>query len=93
LSDEVPMTDAERDILDKKILKQSEEKKQKEEPKRVEGWAFLWNSKKVHYFRDKRSLCGKWLCLSMEFYPDENLNSPDNCAECRRRRAKELEKR
>jgi hypothetical protein len=60
--------------------------------KRKEGWAFLWNSKKVHYFRESRSLCGRWLCFSMEFYPDENLNSPDNCAECRRRRTKELEK-
>ena len=57
-----------------------------------EGWTFLWNSKKWHYFRDGRSLCRRWMCLS--YTPDEKelIDSPDNCAECKKRRMKELEK-
>lgn len=57
-----------------------------------EGWSFLWNSKKWHYFREKRSLCGKWLCLSDSPDERENIDSPSNCAECRRRRLKEIGK-
>ena len=26
-----------------------------------EGWAWHSNSGKAHYFKDKRSLCGKWM--------------------------------
>jgi hypothetical protein len=62
------------------------------EEKKPEGWAFLWNSKKWHYFRDCRSLCGRWLCLSYDVEKEEKIDSPDNCAECRRRRLKELAK-
>ena len=33
-----------------------------------EGWAWLWNSQKWHYFRGGRSLCGKFLLLA---HPEE----------------------
>ena len=28
-----------------------------------EGWTWLINSRKDHYFRDGKSLCGKWMVL------------------------------
>lgn len=38
------------------------------------GWGFPWNSKKAHYFREGRSLCGKWGYFGAlhddESYPD-----------------------
>ena len=55
-----------------------------------EGWAHPSNSKKWHYFRGMQSLCRKWGVL---MHPSEgysgDMDSPDNCAECARRRAKE----
>ena len=63
-----------------------------------EGWSSLGRRSakaKWHYFRDGRSLCGKrtippWWgdhpSLSRGFD-----DSPDNCAECKRRRAKMFE--
>jgi hypothetical protein len=29
----------------------------------VNGWNWLWNSTKDHYFVDGRSLCGRWMVL------------------------------
>ncbi len=52
-----------------------------------EGWGQIMNARKAHYFRDGVSLCGKWMA-----YPgrlDDNDGHPDNCAACRRLRAKE----
>ncbi len=64
-----------------------------EEAKPTEGWTWLYNSKKWHYFRNGKSLCSKWELLR---HPSDgystDADSPDNCAECARRRAKELEK-
>ncbi len=53
-----------------------------------EGWTWLINSKKEHYFRDGKSLCGKWACLGNDFteYPD---GTP--CATCLKKRKKEEE--
>ncbi len=49
-----------------------------------EGWTWLINSKKWHYFdKDGRSLCGRWLTFGREF-EQGNDNSPDNCKACRR---------
>lgn len=53
-----------------------------------EGWAWLSNSPKWHYFVAGRSLCGKWLMVSGDLEQGKD-NSPDNCAICRR----ELKKR
>jgi len=58
---------------------------------KAEGWTYLYNSRKWHYFRDHTSLCRKLLLLGQpDFDPAENLASKDNCAECRRKREKEL---
>ena len=45
------------------------------------GWGFPQNSRKAHYFRESRSLCGKWL------YFGRNLGEaagpgPDDCKAC-----------
>jgi len=58
-----------------------------------EGWSWLINSSRDHYFVEGRSLCGKWGVLG---YGDCNdvptVNPP--CATCRKkleRRKKEVE--
>ena len=56
-----------------------------------EGWNWLWNARKEHYFRNGRSLCGRWLCLGSDLLPDEPVNSK-LCRTCQRKRQKELEK-
>lgn len=53
------------------------------------GWGWPMNSKKAHYFIEGRSLCGKW-----GFFGDLTANeahSPDDCADCTKRRAKMVE--
>lgn len=57
-----------------------------------EGWTYLYNSPKWHYFvKGDRivSLCRKWMLFSVADLESGNDNSPDNCAKCR----KELIKR
>jgi hypothetical protein len=51
-----------------------------------EGWTYLYNSPKWHYFssdRDNRSLCNRYMLLVM---PDEleqgNEESSSNCKAC-----------
>lgn len=53
---------------------------------RTHGWKWLINATKWHYFVDGRSLCGKWMVLTMNGADDSNHDSPDNCAACRRKR-------
>lgn len=36
-------------------------------PSTVEGWKGLINARKWHYFRDGKSLCGKWMNLGRYF--------------------------
>lgn len=55
----------------------------------TEGWTWLVNTKKWHYFRDSRSLCGKWLYLGSSDLEQGKDNSPDNCVACVRKLAKE----
>ena len=58
-----------------------------------EGWNWLINSPKWHYFRDGRSLCGRWMSFTKDgFDTEDKLDHPDNCKECNKRRKKELEK-
>lgn len=56
-----------------------------------EGWTWLFNSRKEHYFRDGQSLCGKWMCLGSDF-----TNIPPHvevaCATCLKKREKEQSK-
>lgn len=49
-----------------------------------EGWVWFLNSKKAHYVKEHRALCGRWLYLG-NTYELGNDDSVDNCAECRRR--------
>ena len=58
-----------------------------------EGWTFLHNARKWHYFRNSRALCGRWMYLG----PDEDLEqgndeSKDNCPTCVKKLLKEREK-
>ncbi len=57
----------------------------KEEGAVDEGWNWLTNAKKAHYFVKGRSLCGKWGC----FGKPEGDGGMHHCSECELR----LEKR
>ena len=63
----------------------------------TEGWGWLilagsWSgTKKWHYFVDGKSLCGKYMTLGQIELEQGNDDSPDNCAECRRRLLKRKE--
>lgn len=50
------------------------------------GWGFPANSKRAHYFVEGRSLCMKWIFMGQLY--DDNHESPDNCAACKRLRAR-----
>jgi hypothetical protein len=54
----------------------------------TEGWTWLINSKKWHYFREGKSLCKKFLLLQYPEFEQGNDHSPDNCKQC----IKQLEK-
>ena len=63
-----------------------------------EGWGFLSNGRKAHYFRGCRSLCRAWLawgenavswCATQE---EGGEAGPDDCVACFRKRAKEVAK-
>lgn len=51
----------------------------------TEGWKWIIESRKWHYFRNGRSLCGRWATLSNAGFETGNDDSPDNCAECKRK--------
>lgn len=54
-----------------------------------EGWYWPSNSGKAHYYRDNRSLCGKWAVLVIpDLQPDEG-QSVDDCKSCRTKLDKE----
>ena len=53
-----------------------------------EGWTWLYNTTKWHYFKEGRSLCGKWMVLSKQDYELGNDDSPDNCKTCQKKLAK-----
>ena len=60
--------------------------KKKKPPEITEGWGWLLNSTKWHYFlADGKSMCGKWLRLSNDDQEQGNDDSPDNCAACRKK--------
>jgi hypothetical protein len=52
-------------------------------PPQPEGWAWLFNARKWHYFVAEKSLCGKWMTLGRS-REQGNDDSPDNCAGCRK---------
>lgn len=57
-----------------------------------EGWGFPGNSNKAHFFLrgDPRSICMKWMYTGTR--ENDNHDSRDNCAECKKRRAKTFTK-
>lgn len=57
-----------------------------------EGWKHLINSPKWHYFREGRSLCGRWATFGKGCCERGNNFSPDNCATCRKKVLKKLAK-
>lgn len=49
-----------------------------------EGWGWLLNARKWHYFGpDHRALCGKWMRMSGAALETGGDDSPDNCNACR----------
>ena len=56
----------------------------------MEGWTYLLNSRKWHYFTADRnqSLCGKFMLLKLPELEQGNDDSQDNCAACRRKLAR-----
>ena len=57
-----------------------------------EGWAWIDGANKLHYIGpDGRSLCGRWLYLGTVYETGE-CEKWGRCAECVRRRAKQLAK-
>jgi len=50
-----------------------------------EGWTWLYNAKKWHYFVDNRSLCGRWGLFSSVSLKQGNDNGSDNCAACKKK--------
>jgi hypothetical protein len=56
------------------------------EKKMVEGWNWIYNSTKWHYFVDGSSLCKNWMLFSVpENMELGNNNSPDNCKVCQKK--------
>jgi hypothetical protein len=58
-----------------------------------EGWTYLINAAKWHYFRDSRSLCGKWMYLGTSDLVKGHDASPQNCRTCMNKLAKERAKK
>ncbi len=54
-----------------------------------EGWTWLTNSPKWHYFRDGRSLCNKFMLFGKHNFKQADNNRPDNCAMCKKKLDKE----
>ena len=61
----------------------------------TEGWTWTYGSRKWHYYREKRSICGSMLIFvhPSEGYELGNNDSKDNCAACRREIAKKEQKK
>jgi precorrin-2 methylase len=60
------------------------------EKNKKEGWTWLINSKKWHYFRNGISLCGKFMNLGNPNLEQGNNESSDNCAACKKMILKEI---
>jgi hypothetical protein len=60
---------------------------------KLEGWTWMRNATKWHYFRGRRSLCRRWGLIvdPARGYSLENNDSPDNCKACARLVLAELE--
>lgn len=52
------------------------------------GWATIEGTRKWHFFRDGKSLCGGWAYFGRNSLELGNDASEENCAACRRKVAK-----
>ena len=52
--------------------------------KTKEGWTWLSNATKWHYFRNGQSLCKKYGIFGPGDLELGNNDSPDNCVQCRK---------
>ena len=57
-----------------------------------EGWTWLYNATKYHYFVGGRSLCGRWMLFSAGGLEQGNDDSIDNCVSCKKKLKIRLEK-
>lgn len=57
-----------------------------------EGWAWLANAPKWHYFVDNHSLCGRWAYFG-DVLEQGNDDSTDNCKACATKLKKRKEKK
>ena len=58
------------------------------------GWA-KFHGRKFHYYGENgRALCGRSICFTKDpaAFEDDRHDHPENCAECKRRKAKEAQK-
>lgn len=58
----------------------------------AEGWTFLHNSTKRHWFRRGVSLCNRWMYPGSDLETDLEINNSKNCTDCRRKRLSEIAK-
>lgn len=62
---------------------------------RAEGWGNLDNARDAHYFRNDRSLCGRWMAFGEPRWEANQALGPmpkprsGTCTTCWRKRAKE----
>ena len=54
-----------------------------------EGWAQPVNSRKFHYFRERQSLCGKWMFFGQNL-DDDKTEWGGECSVCRKKLNKEI---
>ena len=54
------------------------------------GWGIPYDSKKWHYFDGPTSLCNRWM-YGGPLDEEDELESPDNCAACVKKRRRQLE--
>lgn len=80
---ETPATDPHRGFTDKPQVASNEPAGSDKKP---EGWSWLINSRKDHYFVSGRSLCGRWMRLSNSDLSDSSSNKCERCAQLAERR-------
>lgn len=58
-----------------------------------EGWTYLINSPKWHYFVGNRSICSRFMLLSLPELEQGKEESPDNCKACKTKLLKRKSKK
>lgn len=52
--------------------------------KLTEGWGYMSNAVKGHYFKSNRSLCGRWIFFG-ELDADDGVARQSDCLSCRKK--------